>query len=230
MAAFCLAITNTTTFLPYSLPLTKFFPFLSQLSRVHALKNSMYGWEKVQWWIRWRLLNDRYTLLSHQFHFQKQFRFPGLHPQKRAMCTNLTFIHRCCLQTPCFTHRPLDFYFFLRLKFIEEFGAIYGKLYFSAILSNSLPWVRPSRFLHQWQSYADTEDGSQSNQCPDREQPDHQNNCLGRTQHKASLFQDYMQLHETFQTVRCFWRHYSWIHKLVCTMLSVTLSKKHHIK
>lgn len=95
--------------------------------------------------------------------------------------------------------------------------------------SNSLPWVRPSGFLHQWQSYAGTKDRSQSNQCPDTEQPDHQNNCLGRTQHKAFLFQDYMQLHETFQTVRCFWRHYSWIHKLVCTMLSVTLSKKHHI-
>lgn len=154
-------------------PINQIFSLPPSTISVHALKSSMYGWEKVQWWIRWRLLNDRYTLLSHQFHFQKRFRFPGLHPLRRAMCTKLTFIHRCCLQTPCFTHRPSDlffFNFFLGLKFTEEFGAIYGKLYFSAILLNSLPWVRPSGFLHQWESYAGTEDGSQSNQSPDREQ------------------------------------------------------------
>lgn len=67
----------------------------------------------------------------------------------RAASTEESYVYKSNIYPPLlFTNSLLHpqalgffffIYFFLGLKFTEEFGAIYGKLYFSAILSNSLP-------------------------------------------------------------------------------------------
>lgn len=105
------------------------------------------------------------------------------------MCMSLLFT-TAVLETLCFTHWPLDF---VRLKFPEEFGATYGKLYCSAALSNSQPsgpqvscTIKKGMQAHRM--------GLRASSVPYALSSVQKSICISRIWCKTCLFQDHIQL------------------------------------